>query len=226
MLLEPVRPPVRNGIDLRCCDCAEMLATLDEPADLVIADPPWSYNGGHAGDAATSPDDHYGCLTIEQIRRHLAPVPWVASRMALWITWPILPEWSTPGGWRQVTGGAWVKSAPGDTGHYGPGFHWSGCSEPVIVYTLGTNTPNDRACPVRNAWIEPPGLHSRKPARWMAQWIRRWVEPGGLVVDPYAGLGSVAEAVILAGEGRRYVGSEIDPERHRAALGLLAQVRA
>jgi len=59
----------------------------------------------------------------------------------------------------------------------------------------------------------------------MAQWIRRWVPAGGLVVDPYAGLGAVAEAVILAGGGRRYIGTEIDPERHAAAMGLIAQVR-
>jgi hypothetical protein len=31
--------------------------------------------------------------------------------------------------------------------------------------------------------------------------------------------------VILAGEGRRYVGAEISPERHGQALALLAQVR-
>lgn len=216
-------PPSRQGIDLRCCDCREMLASLDGPADLAIVDPPWLYRGGHEGEAASDPEDHYGCLPIPEIVDLCSPI--VASRIALWITWPILPEWTAPAGWRLVTGGAWVKSGPGDTGHYGPGFHWSGCSEPVLVYAIGTNAPNERTA-LRNAWIEAPGIHSRKPARWMAQWIRRWVEPGGLVVDPFAGLGSVAEGVILAGGGRRYVGSEIDPGRHRAALGLLAQVRA
>jgi len=31
--------------------------------------------------------------------------------------------------------------------------------------------------------------------------------------------------VLLAGEGRRYLGTEIDPERHAQALALIAQAR-
>lgn len=70
------------------------------------------------------------------------------------------------------------------------------------------------------AWTEPE-QHSRKPAPWQASWVEAWVPPGGLVVDPYAGLGSVAEAVVLAGEGRRYVGAEIDPRRHAKASAFV-----
>ena len=92
----------------------------------------------------------------------------------------------------------------------------------MLVYSKGSPFC-DRAQPLRNGWHSPPGAHSRKPVDWMRQWIRRWTPPGGLVVDPYAGLGAVAEACIL--EGRRYAGSELDPERHRKALGLLAQIR-
>jgi DNA modification methylase len=57
----------------------------------------------------------------------------------------------------------------------------------------------------------------------MVDWVRRWVPPGGLVADPYAGLGTVARAVLSAGGGRRYVGWEIDAERHAAASSLIAQ---
>jgi tRNA/tmRNA/rRNA uracil-C5-methylase (TrmA/RlmC/RlmD family) len=47
------------------------------------------------------------------------------------------------------------------------------------------------------------------------------VPPGGLVLDLYAGLGSVPEAVVMAGEGRRYIGAEIDEDRHAAALAIV-----
>ena len=77
----------------------------------------------------------------------------------------------------------------------------------------------------RDAWYSPPTEHSRKPVEWMAQMIRRWCPPGGRVVEPYAGLGAVAEAVLEAGEGRSYLGAEIDPERHLGALSLLGQWR-
>ena len=50
----------------------------------------------------------------------------------------------------------------------------------------------------------------------MRGWLRRWTDPGDLVLDLYAGLGSVAVACAL--EGRRYIGAEIDPERHRRAV--------
>lgn len=216
----PVAP---SGIDLRCCDAAEMLASLTEEAHLVVADPPWSYSQSNGASRA---DSHYGCLSIEQIAAHLSLAAKKAPRLALWITGALVAEWDaqhTPWG-RPVTEGAWVKSGEGDSGHYGQGYHWAGCAEFVRVYTRG-GCHTDRAVPLRNAWVEPPGGHSEKPVEWQAQWIRRWVPPGGLVVDVYAGLGSVARATLLAGEGRRYVGAELSPERHSAALSLLAQMR-
>lgn len=221
------RPPDlrERGIDLRCCDTAEMLASLpDGCASLVIADPPWDYVQHHG---ATRADNHYGCLRMPAIAHHLTEASRLATRLALWVTTPLLGEWmSANTSWgTPVTAGAWVKSEEGDAGHYGQGYHWAGCSELVLVYTRG-GAHTDRSEPLRNAWVEPPQQHSRKPAAWQAQWIRRWVPPGGLVVDVYAGLGSVAEAVMLAGEGRTYIGAEIDPERHAHALSLLAQVRA
>jgi hypothetical protein len=63
--------------------------------------------------------------------------------------------------------------------------------------------------------------HSRKPAQWQAQMIRRWVPNRGLVLDLYAGLGSVAEAVIYAGQQIRYLGAEIDKARYEDARGLI-----
>ena len=191
---------------------------------MVIADPPWTLTGA-GPDAEGRPE--YPCLTVDQIAAHLHDLP--APAVAVWLTWPLLAEWTAAWSLEPTTGGAWVKSGPDDAGHYGPGHWWAGCSEPVLVYRRQGASAGKlalvRAEPLRNAWIEPPREHSRKPAAWMAQWIRRWTAPGSLVVDPYAGLGSVAEAVLLAGEGRRYLGAEISPERHASALSLIAQVR-
>lgn len=207
-------------IDLRLASCAD----VDWPeADLVIADPPWSYVQKIGASRA---DNHYNCAPTSELAAFVGSLASRAPRLALWLTWPLLGEWErATRGWAwgsPVTGGAWTKSRAGDAGHYGQGYHWAGCSEPVLVYASKAHT--DRSAPLRNAWIEAPGKHSRKPSQWQAQWIRRWVPEGGLVLDPYAGLGSVAEAVLLAGGGRRYLGTEIDPERHAQALDLLARV--
>jgi hypothetical protein len=245
------KPPslLSRGIDLRNCDTAEMMASLaDGCADLVVADPPWTYSTtlrdafGDLNPAERaagkpsipryttgSPSDYYATMTTKQIADQVAQAHRIARRLALWLTWPLLGEWERSSrGWAwgpPVSGGAWVKSGEGDAGHYGPGFHWSGCSEPVFVYSQ-PKSHTDRTVPLRNAWVEPPREHSRKPTGWQAQMIRKWVPEGGLVVDVYAGLGSVAEAVIEAGGGRRYIGAELSEERHNQALSLLAQWRS
>jgi hypothetical protein len=219
-----------RGIDYRCCSCADDTFLRDAAgAELVIADPPWLYDQQSIGESQAS--DHYDCLEMDQIVDHLNALS--CARMALWITWPMMSKWPTATAvgsdfaWRwgeHRSGGAWTKSDADNGGHYGQGYHWAGCSEPVLGYTTdGSYT--DRTVALRNAHVEPAGLHSRKPVQWMVGWVKRWCPPGGLVVDPYAGLASVAEAVLLAGGGRRYLGTEISDKRHAQGMALLAQVR-
>lgn len=234
LLFSPPKPPdLRDrGIDLRLCSCDDPDFVRDaEGAALVIADPPWLYDHQTAG--VTEAGDHYACVTTEDIVGHLNNL--AASRLAMWLTFPLQQDWFDAThaarvgfGWRwgkAVSGGAWSKSGEEDSGHYGAGYHWAGCAELVLLYThAGAQTYRENA--LRNSLVEPPDRrHSRKPVGWQRQWIRRWTNPGDLIVDPYAGLGSVAEAVMLAGEGRRYLGAEINPQRHADALALLAQVR-
>lgn len=224
MLLPPVRPPLSSLVDLRLGDCSDPETGIASVcADLVIADPPWTYHQQANVAHGPHPSAHYGCLSTSTIVEHLTLAR--GARLALWLTWPLLGEWeAATRGWAwgpPVTGGAWAKS-DGRAGHYGPGYHWAGCSEPVLVYSK-PNAHNDRSENLRNSWVEGPGAHSAKPIGWMVDWVRRWVPPGGLVADPYAGLGTVARATLSAGEGRRYVGWEIDAERHAAASSLIAQ---
>lgn len=205
-------------ITLHCADARE----VEWPAaDMVLTDPPWRYHQRFGGSAAAN---HYDGLSTREVAELLEAMP--APRLAMWLTWPLLGEWMrATERWKwgpPKTGGAWTKSRPNDSGHYGQGYHWAGCSELVLVYTRkGSST--DRSSPLRNAWIEQPSRHSGKPIGWQAQMIQRWTKPGGLVLDPFAGLGSVAAATSLAGGDRRFVGSEISPDRFRqslAALGL------
>ena len=230
-LLAPPKPPspLARGIDLRCCDTLDLMASLpDGSIDLTIADPPWLYDD-QPHDQATMARDHYDCLPIATIAEHVNAAARLSKRLALWTTGPFVQPWldATRGGpWGPlISMGAWHKSGLTNDQHVGIGYHWTGCMEPVLLY-VKKGAPIDRHQFLRNAWSEPPGAHSRKPVAWMVQWLRRWVPPGGAVLDVYAGLGSVAEAVLLAGDGRQYVGAEIDPERHAAALALLAQARA
>lgn len=237
-LVKPTRVLINELISYRCGDSTDVVLR----GDLAIADPPWAYRQKFGASEAA---DHYDGLPVPVIIRHLARLR--TPRMAMWITGPI-DETDWPAkiiGWgRGVSRGAWVKTrgdldgdeeavqeAEENEGHYGQGFHWAGCAEYVKLYTRRVRTPDgrdwmspyiDRGQKLRNSHVGPPMAHSWKPVRWMSQWIRRWVPPGGKVVDPYAGLGSVAHAVLHAGGGRRYEGYEIDPERHADGAELLS----
>jgi hypothetical protein len=235
VLLPDPEPPslIERGIDLRRCDVVEMMASLpDKSADLVIADPPWSYVQKHGMSRA---DNHYLCLPMSKIVEHLNLASRIAPRMACWVTGPLAASlaraelnWGpyiTQGSWHKHGDGTDSWYADADSGHYGQGYHWAGCVEYVYVYVRGKSYIN-RSQKLRNGWTEAPGEHSRKPVDWQVQWIRKWTKPGARIVSLYSGLGSTEEAVLRAGGGRACVGAELDPVRHKQACGLLAQVRA
>ena len=221
-------PRTPDGIDLRCCDVREMLASV-RGARLVVADPPWQY-AREAGVANPETHDIYDGMSEGDIADVLDLAHDSAAddaRLACWATWPKLREWQAAGEagprWRYVTGGAWTKAAPTYEGgarmvQPGVGYHWRGQTEPVMVYAKGA-TGRCRTL-LLNGHVSPPTDHSEKPIGWMREWIRAWTDPGDLVVDVFAGLAPLARA--CWSEGRRYVGAEIDPERHALAMQRLA----
>jgi len=205
--------PTKPGIDLRCCDVAEIL-TECRGARLVMADPPWQYdNAAVQGNA----EDEYGLLTMADIGAHLRAAYDSAADDAYllcWCTWPKLEEWLTAGheiGWRYKSGGSWHK-----TSGLGVGFHWRGDTEPLLLYVKGA--PKPLGC-ARNGYGSPRQAHSEKPAEWLSALVEAFTEPDDLVLDLYAGLAPMARACLAT--GRRYLGAEIDPKRHTMAMARL-----
>ena len=214
--------PAKPGIDLRCCDVAEILAEC-KGATLVHADPPWSDYNNRPGVAA--PDGVYDVLTWDDIDTHISAAYEFCApggRLVLWSCWPLLAERIAknlrvlPGArWKWITGGAWEK-----TGSQGVGYHWLGRSEPVWVAVKPGATPyRDTGADLGNAFSSPLTDHSEKPQAWQEAMLRRWTEPGDLVLDLYAGLAPMARACLAT--GRRYIGAEIDPVRHQMAMARL-----
>lgn len=200
------------AIDLRCAP-----AGTGEPpegrADLVIADPPWSYRMP-LGEKL--PTDHYDCIDTREIAAVLRALgDWCrpGARMAVWCTFPLIAEWMRQdlGRWRYTTGGAWCKR-----GGIGQGYHWRGDAEVVLVYVDGRAPAGRPRETIRSGHVSKRGRHSAKPIAWQRDMIRAWSRPGSLVIDPFAGLGSVALAALA--EGRDYLGWEIDPDRHAQAV--------
>ena len=224
-LLTVAAPAMPEGIDLRCCSVEALLADVPEPPSLIIADPPWHYS--QAPGHSANPENHYQSATDDQIAAVLAgafDAAGPASRLALWTTWPKLGQWNAAVSklgkgwrWRYVSGGAWLK-----TGGSATGYHWLGATEPVLLYVRGTGLCTEWGA-LENGHSSRREKHSEKPWRWMAGWIERWTRPGDTVLDLYAGMAPAARACIAT--GRRYIGAEMDPERHRQAVDRIALFR-
>ncbi len=195
-------------------DCAEVLRGVTG-ASLVHADPPWTYsNETGQGSAAKQ----YATISMGEIAGHLDGLYDSAggdAYLIVWCTWPKLSEWMDAGlemRWSYKTGGSWHKTC-----RLGIGYHVRSDSEPWLIYTKGRPKP---ARAVSNAFASKRGDHSVKPQIGLRRMLRL-VERGSLVVEPYAGLGSMALA--CRHEGMRYVGAEIDPARHAKAMAILSQ---
>lgn len=217
---QKARGPVMG---LRLAD-AFTVARETPGAALVHADPAWVYrNRGTSGAFNGTAAGAYPCLSIADVARDLnaafdtsAPDAYLLN----WITWPILVEELEACAkgrgrffpllkWRLVSGGSIHKS----TG-IGIGFHWRGDSEPLLLLAKGNPKPIEKNA--RNAYQGPRARHSEKPEPYLRELVSAFTKPGDLVLDLYAGLAPMRRACLAT--GRRYVGAEIDPERHADAL--------
>ena len=234
--------PAPEGIDLRCADVADVIASLpNDSIDLAFFDPPWEYDQ-RVGGNGPAVSEHYACLPTATILDHLRLVRAKmrrGGRCVLWTTHSQEPELSLNltrdadgkadlAGWRYVTGGAWAKvgenDADGGRGAPGVGYHCLS-SEAEPWWLLLADGPHSRAnvagCRVIPRHRGRGEQHSAKPIEYQREMIRGWCPAGGVVFDAYAGMGTVASACKL--ENRRYLGAEIDPTRHATALTLIAR---
>lgn len=220
--------PAIDGIDLRCCDVADVLREV-KGARLIVADPPWRYHNDPGLSSNPEEQGIYGCLSEPEIAAHLDAsydCAGPACRLAVWYTWPKAAEWRAAGmagpRWgAETTGGAWLKTSHW-CGSSGVGYHWRGQTEPVAVFTRGACGRASEGT-LKNGHASISGPHSEKPLDWLRAWVRAWTDPGDLVLDLYAGLAPMARACLL--EGRRYVGAELDADRHALAMARLWRCR-
>ena len=183
-----------GAIQLYCCDCLELLPTIEAgEVDAVVTDPPYGVSLSYK-----SHDDSR--------KKYLELVPkWKAAidsatdgprlvscgvaNIAIWPT----PRWII----------AWLK--PAAMGRCAVGFNnW----EPVLVYgkTRGCSCDTFTAPIVPGE--APDGHPCPKPIRWATEQITRFTD--GTVCDPFAGIGTTGVACVRT--GRRFVGCEISRE--------------
>lgn len=133
--------------------------------DVVMADPPWSFENWSEGGNSKNAKAQYDCMPIDDIKR--LPVGHLAAGdcwLWLWATYPMLPdaiEVMNAWGFKYVTAGPWVKRGASGKLAMGTGYVLRSCSE---IFLIGKNgEPRTHARDVRNVLEAPRREHSRKP---------------------------------------------------------------
>lgn len=142
----------------------------------IYADPPWVFETYSQGGKGRSAENHYNCMTLDQIRQ--LPVGDIAARdcaLFLWTTDPLLPSalkiikaW---GFLYKTVGFYWVKTYKGsktvpdtlseDQSPVGMGFWTRANPEMCLLATRGR--PQRLSANVRKLVVEQRRGHSRKP---------------------------------------------------------------
>ncbi len=138
--------------------------------DLIMADPPWSYEMRSDKGYARAPQAHYDCMSIEEIAG--LPIAALAADnclLWLWAVSPMLPQALTviaAWGFEDKTGGHWTTTAKNGRLAFGTGYILRNAGEPVLIATRGAPKT---ARNVRSVVMAPKREHSRKPDEAFAE---------------------------------------------------------
>ena len=137
------------------------------PYRIIYADPPWQFKTYSEKGKGKSPERHYHCMTLDQIKA--LPVASIANdncALFLWTTLPhiehaleVVRAW---GFTYKTTAFVWVKPSKGSTGwHWGCGYWTRANAELVLLGTRGH--PKRVSGGVHQIVSAPVGEHSAKP---------------------------------------------------------------
>jgi N6-adenosine-specific RNA methylase IME4 len=141
---------------------------------VIYADPPWTFSTFSRKGKGRSPEAHYDCMTLEQIKA-LPVADWADDNcvLLLWTTDPLLEKaFDVIRSWRftyKTVGFYWAKLNKGNgklswderSFFTGLGFWTRANPEPCLLATRGH--PKRRSADVRKLVVSSRREHSRKP---------------------------------------------------------------
>lgn len=213
----------------------------DGCVDLIVADPPYFINMGHAGSTTNLARSSAQLLTNRTFTDLNICAPFFKQLFAE-IARVLTPEgafyWFTD--WRGyafyfplMAAALPVRNLIVWDKKSGPGSFYSFAHELVI---FGTGRSKTRAGVGTNVWREPgftsgaratdgDKVHpTQKPVNLIKKMIMDSTEPGSLVLDPFLGSGSTAVACIET--GREFIGYELSPAYFETAQKRIAEAQA
>jgi predicted RNA methylase len=212
------------GVTLHLGDCRDILPRLAPASvDAVVTDPPFGVGfryATHDDDPAGYADFVWPAVELAESRckpgspvfvwqaakhaRHFAawfPRPWrlfvAAKNFAQVLPGPMWPSYEPVLVW-------WTPGAEP---------YADGCRRD---FCLADTTPGGR----KRRGEVVRGHPCPRPIEHLEYVVSRWVRPGGLVLDPFAGSGTTAVACLRT--GRRFVGCEVCPEYWAVARDRIA----
>lgn len=213
------------GWELHCGRWQDALASVDA-VDCLIADPPYSartHDGQRTGSSIRMPGIGYESITEEDARELAALWAPRTARWAVVFCDHVAFRWHdaawTDAGWLTFAP-VFLKSNPT------PRFSGDGPAFALEFMLVARRRSGDLKPGSLPAVYEHPigGNAARtvagaKPLGLMRAIVRDYSRPGDLVVDPCAGGGTTLLAAAM--EGRRAIGSEMDPDTYAKAVARL-----
>jgi len=132
--------------------------------DLIMADPPWSFNNWSKAGELKNAKSHYPCADLNWIKNiRVADVSSEHCLLWLWATNPMLPEaietlkaW----GFTYKTAGHWSKKTVNGKQAFGTGYILRCAGEPFLIGTRGKPKTTRSVRSVIEGLVRE---HSRKP---------------------------------------------------------------
>jgi len=212
--------PLWCAWDVVCCDAVTFLRQLpDASVDLAITDPPYESLEKHRKKGTTtrlkvskaSSNAWFKTFPNARFPELLAELRRVLKRDRHCY---IFVDQETMFALRPVAEAAgfkWWKALVWDKVAIGMGYHYRARFEHIAFLELGRRKLNDLGVPdvlqVKRVWR---GIPAEKPVELMEVLVRQSTRPGELVVDPFLGSGASGQAAVKL--GRRFLGSDLNPE--------------
>lgn len=110
---------------------------------VIYADPPWSYEMYSDKGYGKSPDVHYDCMTMDDLKAMRDQIIFSTAPDAvciMWVCFPLLREaidLMAAWGFQYKTGGPWVKRTAGGKPAFGTGYILRSAAELFLIGTIG-----------------------------------------------------------------------------------------
>lgn len=227
-VLDPVVTPAKR-FDVEQCDAVDFLRRLpDASVDLLVTDPAYESLEKHRSRGTTtrlkhskaSSNDWFTIFPNERFPELLSEVYRVLRRDTHFYLFCDQETMFVVKPMAEQAGFRFWKPLVWDKCKIGMGYHYRARYELILFFEKGKRKLNDLSVP---DIIAHPRVHrgypAEKPVEVSEILVKQSSEPGQLVIDPFAGSGSVGVAALQ--QRRRFRGADICAEAVRVSTERL-----